>query len=110
MSARFRRLSAIRTASPSTIVDVIEFLCQASADYDDPEIPVKRRGLNFAVKGPHLLPVRPEKKPVEDLPIACIDHWVFCTLYDTLTNICEKVDARFTVRDNTVVIYPAAGR
>jgi hypothetical protein len=43
---------------PATIVDVIEFLYQASADFDDSEIPVMQRGLNFAVKNSqHLSPL-----------------------------------------------------
>jgi hypothetical protein len=93
---------------PGTIVDVIEFLYQVAADYDDPEIPVMQRGLNFAVKNPqNLLPLE-KRKPV-NLPILpCGGGGPYCTLYATLTNLCAKVHARFSVRDNTIVIYPAS--
>ena len=93
---------------PATIADVIEFLYQAAADYDDPELPVKQRGLNFAVKNPqNLLPLE-KRKPV-NLPILpCGGGGTYCTLYATLTNLCAKVNARFIVRDNTIVIYPAS--
>ncbi|MBV5332779.1 hypothetical protein JZU54_04270 [bacterium] len=90
---------------PSTVFDTIEFFHQASADYDEPSIPVQLRGVNYAVKNPYPLTFKsaPERKE----PIISGGHISFCTLYDALTNLCAVTDARFTVRDNTVVIYPA---
>lgn len=46
--------------------------------------------------------------PIKE-PIFSGGHDSFCTLYDALTNLCANANARFTVRDNTVVIYPEAG-
>ena len=37
---------------PATIEDAVDYLFTASADFDDPAIPVKQRGVNFAVKNP----------------------------------------------------------
>ena len=89
---------------PATIIDALDFLYQASADYDDPEIPVRQRGINFAVKSPQRMVVK--TKPENNVPLMC-NLGSMSTLYNTLTNVCERVDARFTVRDNTVVICPA---
>ena len=104
---------------PATMIDAIDFLYQASADYDEPALPGERRGVNFAVKNPSLMVHKHEQK--DGLPMISSMKGLagerpsisalsarFCTLYEDLSNVCEKVDARFTVRDNTVVIYPAA--
>ena len=103
---------------PATIIDAIDFLYQASADYDDPATPVERRGVNFAVKNPNQLTLKrgqedglprisSNKSSKGDQPNISALSAKFCTLYDTLTNVCAEVDARFMIRDNTVVIYPA---
>lgn len=91
---------------PATILDALDFLYHASMDYDNPQIPVPKRGINFAVKNPGAL-IPKEPKP-RTLPIVESFPGPMCTFYDNLTNICEAVDARFVIRDNTVVIYPAA--
>lgn len=91
---------------PATVFDAIEFFHQASADYDEPSIPVQLRGVNFAVRNPYPLTFNPSAARKE--PIISGGHDSFCTLYDALTNLCANANARFTVRDNTVVIYPAA--
>jgi hypothetical protein len=93
-------------SKPATIYGVIKFLYQASADYDDLDIPAKQRGLSFAVKNPHLLQFE-ERKP-DNRPLIASQNTAFPTLYSTLTNCCAKVHAQFIVRDNTIVIYPAA--
>ena len=105
---------------PATIIDAMDFFYQASADYDDPAIPVKQRGINFAVKNPALLTCRPrpednlpiisaQKASERDVPIISAMSARFCTLYEAVTTVCDKVDARFLIRDNTVVICPADG-
>lgn len=103
---------------PATIIDAMDFFYQASADYDDPEIHVKQRGISFAVKNPALLMCKP--RPEDNLPVISAKEAPegegpiisalsarFCSLYEAVSNVCEKVDARFMIRDNTVVIYPA---
>lgn len=90
---------------PATVFDAVEFFHQASVDYDEPSIPVQLRGVNFAVKNPYPITFKPEPERKE--PIISGGHDSFCTLYDALTNLCANANARFTVRDNTVVIYPA---
>lgn len=106
--AKLKRMSTaeICLSQPATIYDTIKFLYQASADYDDIEIPANQRGLSFAVKNPHLL-LFEERKP-DNLPLIASQNTRFPTLYSTLTNCCAKVHARFIVRDNTIVIYPAS--
>lgn len=92
---------------PATINDFIEFFYQAAADYDDPELPVKLRGINLAIKNPqHLLPF--EERKSDNKPIIPGHSTIYPTLYSTLTNCCAKVHACFIVRDNTLVIYPAS--
>jgi len=94
---------------PATAVDVVEFLYQATVDYDDPEIPEAERGLNFALKNPqHLLPLE-KRKPRTQAIIPGEGGCGVSTIYDALTNLCTKAHAQFTVRDNTSVIYPATG-
>ncbi len=104
---------------PATIVDAIDFFFSASADWDDPEIPVKQRGVNFAVKNPcqmtHKINQEDNRPQIssnidkaEDKPGISALSARFCTLYEALSLVCDKVDARFVIRDNTVVIFPAA--
>ena len=93
---------------PATITDFIEFFYQAAADYDDPELPVKLRGINLAIKNPqHLLPFEERKSDNKPLIHSSFSN-TYPTLYSTLTNCCAKVHAQFIVRDNTIVIYPAS--
>lgn len=89
---------------PATIIDALAYMYQVSADYDDTEIPAKQRGINFAVKNPQRMVVI--KKSESNVPRMC-NLGRMSTLYDTLTNVCESVDARFMLHNNTVVIYPA---
>jgi hypothetical protein len=94
---------------PFTLSNIVEFLYQATEDYDDPYIPINERGINFALKNPqYLLPLE-EAKPRTQPLIPDSHGWNYSTIYDTLTTFCTKVHAQFTVRDNTIVIYPATG-
>ena len=103
---RNTKCPGIELRPPATIFDALDFMYQVSMDYDDQESPGKRRGINFAVKSPHLLVAK--MGPEDNVPRMCDLGRPFCTLYDALTNVCARTDGRFTVRDNTVVIYPAA--
>ena len=58
-----------------------------------------------ALKRPLLLALK--EAPESNVPRMCDLGRPWCTLYDALTNVCEKVNARFMIRDNTVVIYPS---
>ena len=93
---------------PARILDAMDVLVQDSRLFDVPAIPDDQRGVNFAVKDPCRLRYHPPSDDNPSLPIVESFPGPMCTLYDNLTNICEKVDARFMIRDNTVVIYPAA--
>ncbi len=107
---------------PATILDAAEFFFQASADYDEKEVAGERRGINFAVKSPdRLRSFRP--RPDDGLPIISAQGCSaggrpelsalsarFCTLYEGLSNVCDRVYASFVIRDNTVVICPAPER
>lgn len=106
---------------PATIIDAMDFFYQASADYDAPEIPVKHRGISFAVKNPALLPykhrlednlpvISAKEAPEGNGPVISALSARFCSLYEAVTQVCAKVDARFLIRDNTVVICPAVER
>ena len=90
---------------PATIIDAFDFMHQVSVDYDEQERLVGRRGINFAVKSPHLLTAK--KETGNNVPRMCDLGRPWLTLYDALTNVCEQVNARFVIRDNTVVICPA---
>jgi hypothetical protein len=108
--AKLKRMSTpeVFFIQPATITDFIEFFYQAAADYDDPELPVKLRGINLAIKNPqHLLPFEERKSDNKPLIHSSFSN-TYPTLYSTLTNCCAKVHAQFIVRDNTIVIYPAS--
>lgn len=91
---------------PATIVDAAEFFYQASKDYDDSEVPVKQRGLNFAVKNPGALPYARIEKSRSEPAVCCFGR--MCSVYDGVTNVCDAVNGHFIVRDNTVVFVPGA--
>jgi hypothetical protein len=104
---------------PATIIDAIEFFYQASVDCDESAVLSEQRGVNFAVKNPHLLPNRRKhenglpvisaREPSADSrPAVSALSATFCTLYEAVTNVCDAVEGRFSVRGNTVVIAPAA--
>ena len=106
---------------PATVIDAIDFFFAASADYDDPSIPVKQRGINFAVKNPCRMTYKPSPEDrlpkisndmigAEEKPSISASSARFCTLYEALSLVCDKLDARFVIRDNTVVICPVANR
>ena len=46
----------------------------------------------------------------EEKPSISASSARFCTLYEALSLVCDKLDARFVIRDNTVVICPVANR
>ena len=100
---------------PVTIIDAVEFFIQASRDYDDPNIPLERRGVDFMLRLPHVSTgvmcdildpfadaaradhVAPEIPPMVTRLI---------TLYDALKLVCDVTGMKMRIIGNVVCIEP----
>ena len=100
---------------PVTIIDAVEFFIQASRDYDDPNIPLERRGVNFMLRLPHVSTgvmcdildpfadaaradhVAPEIPPMVTRLI---------TLYDAIKLACDVTGMKMRIIGNVVCIEP----
>ncbi len=98
------------------IQDVVTFLEEASREYDDPSIPIERRGVNFALK----LPVAAGGggKPAD--PFAMVGGGAtpgdgplinftarYTTLHSILNTVMELSGMKYSIRENIVTIMPA---
>lgn len=92
------RLPTISFKPPATIADAVEFFCAASKDYGRSDIPIEKRGLNFALKPP----VGKVGWPI--IPAITASDIRF---YEALKLVCESVEYKFTVRGNVVVVGDA---
>jgi len=89
------RLPAVSFKPPATIVDAVEFFRAASKEFDRPEIPIEKRGLNFAFKslaGNAGWPIIPT--------ISAND----IRFDEALKLVCGSVCYKFTVRGNIVFV------
>lgn len=89
------RLPAVSFKPPATIVDAVEFFRTASRDYDRPDIPIAKRGFNFALK----TPANNCDWPV--IPAISARNIAFD---EALKLVCESVGCKFSVRGNIVFV------
>ena len=116
------RLPTISFKPPATIMDAVEFFSQASKDYDRPDIPLEKRGFNFALRTPQPLKAGAEggeAKESDDFsanaaeeggspsnglaPIPKITASDI-TFYEALKLVCDSVDYKFIVRGPVVMV------
>ena len=116
------RLPTISFKPPATIMDAVEFFSQASKDYDRPDIPLEKRGFNFALRTPQPLKGGAEggeAKESDDFsananeeggspsnglaPIPKITASDI-TFYEALKLVCDSVDYKFIVRGPVVMV------
>lgn len=111
-------LPMISFKPPATIIDAIEFFCAASKDYDNPRIPVEKRGVNFILKttdGEIRFQGSNEAEDYSPLenggsddssvyhPIPTITTSNI-TLYEALKLVCDSVECDFQIRGADVVV------
>ena len=116
------RLPTISFKPPATIMDAVEFFSQASKDYDRPDIPLEKRGFNFALRTPQPLKGGAEggeAKESDDFSANANDEGASpsnglapipkitasdITFYEALKLVCDSVDYKFIVRGPVVMV------
>ena len=101
----------------ANINDVISFFEDASREFDDPEIPPEKRGVNLILKLANNAPA--QEQIADDNPFAQADASAsaggippvsfnarFMSLYEALKIICEISGLKFIIRGNIVMIMP----
>ena len=102
-----RRLKAIKMPkvcfyAPATMKGFAAYMSQATKDFDDPAVPLEKRGIKFVCTESVAAKVGPEK-PKQDAPlIPCPGSGTMTTAWDVLTNVCESVGCKFVVRQGKV--------
>ena len=104
------RLPTISFKPPATIVDAVEFLRQASRDYDRPDIPFDMRGFNIKLKmkGDTAQGLGADEGFGADADDAVIPQITATDIsfYDALNLVCECVEYRFEIANGTIVVLP----
>ena len=101
-----RRLKAIMLPevcfyAPATMKDFVEFMNQATKDFDDPSLPMEKRGIKFVCKESVAAKVGPNP-PKQDEPLIVNDSFRATTAWNVLTNVCNSVGCKFEVRPGKV--------
>ena len=114
------RLPTISFKPPATIIEAVDFFRTASKDYDDPKIPIERRGFNFYLKTPQgAIKAQAAAEDTDDFsnndavdatesgnglpPIPTITASDI-TFYEALKLVCDSVDYKFVIRDSVVMV------
>ena len=116
------RLPTISFKPPATIIDAVDFFRSASKDYDDPRIPIEKRGFNFVLKTPQgaIKTQAAIDEQADDFssnedegsdttssnglpPIPTITASDI-TFYEALKLVCDSVDYKFIVRGPVVMV------
>jgi len=100
---------------PATIIDAVDFLKQASRDFDDPNIPLEKRGVSFILS----LNLKPSAEServddpfsgklseIYDIPVMPAMKANNISLYDALKLICEATGMKFRIEPRCVRIVP----
>ena len=101
-----RRLKAIVMPelffyAPATMKDFVEYMNQATKDFDDPGVPLEKRGIKFVCKDSVAAKTGPEK-PKPDAPLIPCPGVGATTAWDALTNVCNSVGCKFVVSQGKV--------
>ena len=101
-----RQLKAIKMpkvsfCAPATIEEFAEYMSQATKDFDDPAVPLEKRGIKFVCKDSVAAKTGPEK-PKLDTPLISCPSVGAATAWDALTNVCNSVGCKFVVRQGEV--------
>ena len=113
------RLPSIFFKPPATIVDAVEYLRQASRDFDSPAIPIDKRGFNIELKmkgdatqgfgsDEGFGADAENETPVSQVGVPVIPQITATDIpfYDALNLVCECVEYRFEIANGTIVVLP----
>ena len=116
------RLPTISFKPPATIIDAIEWFRGASKDYDNPEIPIEKRGFNFVLKMNQTLTNTAAKEEEDSsdfgaddeeesdsgaqsgVPVIPMITASDITLFDALKLVCDSVEYKFKVQGPIVMV------
>lgn len=116
------RLPTISFKPPATIIDAVEFFRGASKDYDNPEIPLEKRGFNFVLKTPDTLVSNAMSdddgddgftQTAEDeaassgqvgVPVIPMITASDVSFYEALKLVCDSVKYKFKVQGKIVMV------
>lgn len=88
--------------APATIKDFVEYMNQATKDFDDPGVPLEKRGIKFVCTESVAAKTGPENQKSDVPLIPCPGVGTATTAWDVLTNVCESVGCKFVVRQGKV--------
>jgi hypothetical protein len=92
---------------PATLVDAIDFLRQASRNFDDPAIPDEQRGVNLILKVPPVISNATVSATAETaVPAVPTIRVRQVTLYETLKLVCDLTGMKFHITGNVVMVVP----
>jgi hypothetical protein len=92
---------------PATLVDAIDFLRQASRDYDNPTIPVEQRGVNMILKLPPVISnATVSATATTEVPRVPSMRLRWVPLHDALDLVCDMTGMAFLIKGNMVMIVP----
>jgi hypothetical protein len=92
---------------PATLVDAIDFLRQASRDYDNPTIPEEQRGVNMILKLPPVISnATVSATAATEVPRVPSIRLRWVPLHDALDLVCDMTGMAFLIRGNIVMIVP----
>ena len=115
------RLPTISFKPPATIIDAVEFFRGASKDYDNPEIPLEKRGFNFVLKTPEALSSIVAANGGDDdgfsataedeaaqgqigVPVIPMITASDVSFYEALKLVCDSVGYKFKVQGKIVMV------
>ena len=114
------RLPTISFKPPATIIDAVEFFRGASKDYDNPEIPLEKRGFNFVLKTPQALTPNAGAADEGDdfgataedeaaagqigVPVIPMITASDVSFYEALKLVCDSVGYKFKVQGKIVMV------
>ena len=114
------RLPTISFKPPATIIDAVEFFRGASKDYDNPEIPLEKRGFNFVLKTPEALTLNSGADDGDDsfsataeeeanagqigVPVIPMITASDVSFYEALKLVCDSVGYKFKVQGKIVMV------
>ena len=102
-----RRLESIKMpevsfCAPATIEEFAEYMSQATKDFDDPAVPLEKRGIKFVCKESVAAKTGPENQKSDVPLIPRPGVGTATTAWDVLTNVCESVGCKFVVSQGKV--------
>lgn len=100
---------------PATLIDAVDFLKQASRDYDNKDVPVECRGVGLILRlacnnsedaGESEDPFAQSQPIAQDVPVIPSLSAHFISLYDALSLLCDVTGYQFHLSTGLIMIEP----